>query len=265
MSQPLRLLIAANHPTVASGLLRKVRLALGREVEAETITSLVALRVRLHTGNLPRLVLVDCALHGFDRRTTMDELHLDRPEARLVALVQRDSARDEAELVRAGARAVLSWSACPRLTARVLEIVAVGSSYMSTAALLAVSGGGEAAVTAARLVQPVEPVPPSEPLTEREIAILAHIRCGESNRVIGDALGIDENRVKIHLRAIFRKTGARNRTEAALRAPVAAMRAAIAAAPSMPSMTALAAPMPIDPEIPPAATLPKGDEIRAIA
>ena len=48
--------------------------------------------------------------------------------------------------------------------------------------------------------------------------ILGRIRRGESNRTIGDALGIDENRVKIHLRTIFRKTGARNRTEAALRA-----------------------------------------------
>ncbi len=40
----------------------------------------------------------------------------------------------------------------------------------------------------------------------------------ETNRRIGDFIGIDENRVKIHLRAIFRKIGARNRTEAALKA-----------------------------------------------
>lgn len=256
MSPPLRLLIAASHPTVASGLLRKVKLALGREVAAETITSLVQLRVRMRTGNLPRLVLVDCALHGFDRRETMGELHLDRPEARLVALVQRDSARDEAELVRAGARAVLSWSACPRLTARVLEIVAVGSSYMSTAALLAVCGGGTASA-AASLGAPVAVPRPIEPLTEREIAILAHIRCGESNRVIGDALGIDENRVKIHLRAIFRKTGARNRTEAALRAP----HAAITAAPPIAAVPQVAG----GPVIPAAVTLPAADDIRAIA
>jgi DNA-binding NarL/FixJ family response regulator len=73
-----------------------------------------------------------------------------------------------------------------------------------------------------------------EPLTERETDILVHIRRGESNRRIGDALGIDENRVKIHLRAIFRKTGARNRTEAALRAAprVPATPASVAGAPA---------------------------------
>jgi DNA-binding NarL/FixJ family response regulator len=256
MSQPLRLLIAANHPSIASGLVRKVRLALGREVEAETITALVQLRVRMRTANLPRLVLVDCALHGFDRRETLGELHLDRPEARLVALTQRDSVRDEAELVRAGARAVLSWSACPRLTARVLEIVAVGSSYMSTAALLAICGGG-AASAAPRASEPIASAPPIEPLTEREIAILAHIRCGQSNRAIGDALGMDENRVKIHLRAIFRKTGARNRTEAALRAPFAATALA-------PTLGALPAP-PAEALVPAVATRLPADEIRAIA
>jgi len=254
MSQPLRLLIAANHPTVASALLRKVKVAIGRDLEVETINSLVALRVRLRAGNLPRLVLVDCGLHGFERSETMGELHLDRPEIRLVALTQRESAREEAELVRAGARAVLTWNTCPRLTARVLEIVAVGSSYMSTAALLAVSGGGEAAVTAARLCQPVEATRPTEPLTEREIDILAHIRCGESNRAIGEALGIDENRVKIHLRAIFRKTGSRNRTEAALRAPA-----------GPPSTMASLPALPAESTIPAVATLPTADGIRAIA
>lgn len=260
MSEPLRVLIAANHPTVASGFVRKLRLALGRDVEAETLTTLVALRVRMRTGNLPRIVAVDCALHGFDRRETMGELHLDRPGVRLVALVQRDSPRDEAELVRAGARAVLSWSACPRLTARVLEIVEAGSSYMSTAALLALTGGAEATAVAQRLVQPVPAPRPSAPLTEREAKILVHIRRGESNRVIGAALGIDENRVKIHLRAIFRKTGARNRTEAALRAPLAGMAAAAAAA-AAPEAAAL----PTVPAISPGAERQAGDEVRAIA
>jgi two-component system nitrate/nitrite response regulator NarL len=255
MSEPLRLLIAANHPTVASGLLRKVRLALGRDIEAETVTALVALRARMRTGNLPRIVVIDCALHGFDRRETMAQLHLDRPGARVVALLQDASPRDEAELVRAGARAVLSWNACPRLTARVLEIVAAGSSYMSTAALLAITGGsGGGGTGTARTAQPA--TRPDVPLTERETRILAHIRRGESNRVIGAALGLDENRIKIHLRAIFRKTGARNRTEAALRGVPSGIGAAVppdAAGLHRASMIAAAA------------ELSGGEEIRAIA
>jgi two-component system nitrate/nitrite response regulator NarL len=255
MSEPLRLLIAANHPTVASGLLRKVRLALGRDIEAETLTSLVALRARMRTGNLPRIVVVDCALHGFDRRETMAALHLDHPAARMVALVQDASPRDEAELVRAGARAVLNWNACPRLTARVLEIVAAGSSYMSTAALLAMTGGsGGGGTGAMRIAPPLQR--PNVPLTERETKILAHIRRGESNRVIGEALGLDENRIKIHLRAIFRKTGARNRTEAALRGVLAVMSTGVDADAAVRHRV---------PVIAPAAELSGATEIRAIA
>jgi hypothetical protein len=68
---------------------------------------------------------------------------------------------------------------------------------------------------------------------------------------------MDENRVKIHLRAIFRKTGARNRTEAALRAPFAATALA-------PTLGALPAP-PAEALVPAVATRLPADEIRAIA
>ena len=94
---------------------------------------------------------------------------------------------------------------------------------MSTAALLAALPPVPANGVPASVALPPLPARPIEPLTERETIILARIQRGESNRTIGDALGIDENRVKIHLRTIFRKTGARNRTEAALRAAAEAI------------------------------------------
>lgn len=217
MSQ-FRLAIAANHPAIAGSFVQLLATALGRVIESEPLTSLLALRARLRAGLLPRLVLVDCGLYGFDPAEGLAELHLDRPEARLIALTHRPDPAFEAELVRGGARAVLPWTCNPTLAGRVVEIVAAGSSYMSTAALLAVSGG-PARVAESEAADILAPAPTAQQrLTECETAILAHIRRGESNRAIGDALGIDENRVKIHLRAIFRKTGARNRTEAAIKA-----------------------------------------------
>lgn len=262
MSEPLRMLIAANHPAAVSGLMRKVKLALGRDVEAETLTTLTAVKVRLRAGDRPPVVVIDCALHGFESRETLGGLQLEHPAVRLVALVQRATPHDEAELVRVGARAVLSWDACPRLTGRVLEIVASGSSYMSTAALLAITGDSRGAAVATRLGQPLPAARPSALLTEHEARILAHIRRGESNRVIGAALGLDENRIKIHLRAIFRKTGARNRTEAALRAPLAGMAAAAAAAAATATATGVLHGVPM---IAPASELAAGSPVRAIA
>ena len=217
MSKPIRLAIATNQPADAQAFVRRLAAALTRRVEAETITSLVGLRARLRAAGLPPLVLVDCALYGMAPVDGFADLHLDRPEARLIAIASEIDPLLEAETARAGARAVLAWRGCARHAARVVEIVAAGSSYMSTAALLAIGDGAPRIANARPQETSVAPLL-AQGLTDRETCILIHIRLGETNRRIGDFLGIDENRVKIHLRAIFRKIGARNRTEAALKA-----------------------------------------------
>jgi len=121
----------------------------------------------------------------------------------------------EVEVARAGARALLPFDASANQVARVVRIVAEGGSFMSVHALLAV---GDEIARASHALVLGSMTQADETLTDREARILAHIRRGATNRAIGDAIGIDENRVKIHVRSIFRKIGARNRTEAALKA-----------------------------------------------
>lgn len=55
-------------------------------------------------------------------------------------------------------------------------------------------------------------------LTKREATILNFIKEGMSNKEIARALGIFEGTVKVHVKSIFRKLGAKNRTVAALMA-----------------------------------------------
>ena len=57
---------------------------------------------------------------------------------------------------------------------------------------------------------------PLEPLTAREIAILERIVRGDSNKHIARFFDIAEPTVKAHVKAIFRKIGASNRTLAAI-------------------------------------------------
>ena len=54
----------------------------------------------------------------------------------------------------------------------------------------------------------------SAKLTKRQQEILRHIAKGLSNRDIANGLGISEDGVKFHLRSLFTKIGAANRTEA---------------------------------------------------
>lgn len=51
-------------------------------------------------------------------------------------------------------------------------------------------------------------------LTDRESAVMRLVMIGKQNKVIAYEIGLSESTVKVHLRTILRKLGARNRTEA---------------------------------------------------
>ncbi|GAB4425261.1 MAG: hypothetical protein OHK0015_05060 [Chloroflexi bacterium OHK40] len=61
---------------------------------------------------------------------------------------------------------------------------------------------------------PQHPAPLIEPLSEREQEVLGLIAAGRPNREIADLLSISESTVKTHLKHVFAKLDARNRTEA---------------------------------------------------
>jgi DNA-binding NarL/FixJ family response regulator len=55
-----------------------------------------------------------------------------------------------------------------------------------------------------------------ERLTEREIAVLALVARGVTNRKVAESVGVSEATVKSDLQHIFRKLGVSDRTEAAV-------------------------------------------------
>ncbi|MEM7644264.1 MAG: LuxR C-terminal-related transcriptional regulator [Pseudomonadota bacterium] len=67
-------------------------------------------------------------------------------------------------------------------------------------------------LVAARVVD--DPTPVTQ-LTPRQLEIAALLREGASNRDIADRLGLTEGTVKLHVSAILKRLGVRNRTEAA--------------------------------------------------
>jgi DNA-binding CsgD family transcriptional regulator len=57
-----------------------------------------------------------------------------------------------------------------------------------------------------------------EELSPSQMQVLALLANAYPNKLIARELGISESTVKVHVKAILRKTGARNRTDVALRA-----------------------------------------------
>jgi ATP/maltotriose-dependent transcriptional regulator MalT len=58
----------------------------------------------------------------------------------------------------------------------------------------------------------------AEPLSERELEVLALIAAGESNGEIAARLFVSISTVKTHINNLYRKLGARSRTQAIVRA-----------------------------------------------
>ena len=66
--------------------------------------------------------------------------------------------------------------------------------------------------------EPAEPAPPCEPLTRGEARVLRYLPSNLSAREIADDLYLSLNTVKTHQRHLYRKLGARSRTQAVDRA-----------------------------------------------
>jgi two-component system nitrate/nitrite response regulator NarL len=63
-----------------------------------------------------------------------------------------------------------------------------------------------------------KPANPLPKLTPRETEVLSFLARGAPNKEIASALGLQLVTVKLHVRGICRKLGAKNRTQAALKA-----------------------------------------------
>jgi DNA-binding NarL/FixJ family response regulator len=73
-------------------------------------------------------------------------------------------------------------------------------------------------------VRPGRHVPPGEPLTERETEVLGLLRGSLSAREISIELGLSQNTVKTHVKAIYRKLGVSTRAAAMAQYPALRVR-----------------------------------------
>jgi DNA-binding NarL/FixJ family response regulator len=163
----------------------------------------------------PDVVLMDLRMPVLDGVAATRHLRIDHPGVRVIALTTFDDDEDVFAALRAGAVGYLLKDVS---SARLVEAVlaaARGESVLqpSVAAKVVARVAALPAESPAPAAQPLV-----VPLSERELDVVRLLAQGRSNREIAAALYLAEGTVKNHVTSVLGKLGARDRTQAALRA-----------------------------------------------
>lgn len=192
----MRVVIADDHRLMLDGIRRALENDGGFEIVGETQDGSQVLSIVANAN--PDLVLLDVRMPRMDGLACLDEIRKRFPEIKVVMLSASKSPELIAAALRRGASAYLSKSVDPTDLPSTLRQV-VGGNVWSTS-----GNGAEEGDDGAKALG----------LTDREIAILQALARGLSNAEIAKELWVTQQTVKFHLTNIYRKLGAKNRTQA---------------------------------------------------
>ncbi|MFJ9787783.1 response regulator [Amycolatopsis sp. NPDC101161] len=159
----------------------------------------------------PDVVLMDLRMPVLDGVGATRRLRGDHPDVQVIALTTFDDDEDVFAALRAGAVGYLLKDVS---SARLIEAVLAAARGES---VLQPSVAAKVVARFAELPEP-RPQPLVAPLSERELDVLRLLADGRSNREIAAKLFLAEGTVKNHVTNLLGKLGARDRTQAALRA-----------------------------------------------
>jgi DNA-binding NarL/FixJ family response regulator len=163
----------------------------------------------------PDVVLMDLRMPVLDGVGATRRLRVEQPKVRVIALTTFDDDEDVFAALRAGAVGYLLKDVSSARLLEAVQAAARGESVLQPSV---------AAKVVARFAQLPEPDPAPRPqplvvpLSERELDVLRLLADGRSNREIAGELFLAEGTVKNHVTNVLAKLGARDRTQAALRA-----------------------------------------------
>jgi two-component system, NarL family, nitrate/nitrite response regulator NarL len=141
------------------------------------------------------------------------------PDARIVIMAEMFEADAISTAWRAGAHGFCLTSSQREILVGSLELVMLGETVLPSAFVLSMTGphADHAAPSPEENAGRCETYRlAGRKLSVREAQILEYLREGAPNKVIARQLNLSESTVKVHVKAILKKVGACNRTQAAL-------------------------------------------------
>jgi DNA-binding NarL/FixJ family response regulator len=150
------------------------------------------------------LLVVDLRMPGADGLSTVRALRERAPEVPLVVVSAEDDPAHIAPLLALGVAGFIPKSEPPAVIVSALRLVLAGGTYVPPRLAAAAAAPPPGAADAG--------------LTPRQWEVVKLLARGLSNKAIANALGVTEGTVKVHLIAVFRALGVRNRTAAVIAA-----------------------------------------------
>ena len=199
----MRVLVADDHSLFRDGIVSLLEAA-GFEVVGQVGDGREALTETRRLN--PDVVLLDISMPEMNGLEALKLLREESPDVHVVMLTVSEDDSDLLEAIQAGASGYLLKSLSAEAFIELLKGLERDEAAISSQ-------------TTARLIksigtQTASKHEPFEKLTEREVGLLRLVADGLSNRAIAQELSISENTVKYHMKNIFQKLNAQNRTEA---------------------------------------------------
>jgi DNA-binding NarL/FixJ family response regulator len=208
MTEPVRVLIADDHPVFRDGLASL--LATRPDVTVVATAADGAEAVRLATEHVPDVVVMDLQmpeLNGIDATRRLSET---LPAVRVLVFTMGEEDGTVLAAMRAGARGYLVKGASQDEVARAISTVHAGGLVFGASLALRIADLLSGTATPDRSAFPQ--------LTERELEILDLIAAGRNNAQIASALHLAPKTVRNNVSNILAKLQATDRADAIIRA-----------------------------------------------